>query len=119
MRTLPRRVLPHLPKLTPLPSFRSWAENLPVVGEGLRSVRAQQLNGAVEALQRARTPSVLTAAEVDPLRQAVDDLGATEMRRLLRSLDCRQARALLVRLQRVGAAGGSQARLDRSSCARR
>ena len=89
------------------------------VQEGLRSVRAQQLNGAVEALQRARTPSVLTAAEVDPLRQAVDDLGATEMRRLLRSLDCRQARALLVRLQRVGAAGGSQARLDRSSCARR
>ena len=86
---------------------------------GLSSVRAKQLDEAIEALQRARMPSVLTAAEVDPLRQAVDDLGTTEMRRLLRAPNCRQARALVLRLQRVGASGGSQTRLDRSSCARR
>jgi hypothetical protein len=99
-------------------SIADQASARAAVREGLSRVEAQQLDAAIEALQRARMPSVLTAAEVDPLRQAVDDLGTTKMRRLLRAPNCRQALALLVRLHRVGAAGGSQARLDHSQCAR-
>jgi serine/threonine-protein kinase len=88
------------------------------VQEGQRKVRAHDVDGAIEALLRARRPSVLPAVEVDPLRDAVDALGATEMRRLIHAGDCRGARSLLSRLQRAGAAGGSQARLERSTCAR-
>lgn len=89
------------------------------VQDGMRRVRAQDLDGAIAALQRARAPSVLRGGEVDALRSAVDDLGTTEMRRLIHVGDCRRARALLTRLQRVGAAVGSQPRLDRSTCVRR
>ncbi|TAK32030.1 MAG: serine/threonine protein kinase [Myxococcaceae bacterium] len=89
------------------------------VQEGLRKVRSHELEPAIEALWRARRPSVLPGAEVDPLRDAVDELGAAEMRRLIRAGDCAKARALNARLQRAGAAGGSQGRLDRSTCARR
>jgi len=88
------------------------------VREGQRKVSERDLDGAIEALLRARRPSVLPGVEVDPLRDAVDELGYVEMRRLLRAGDCRGARALLARLQRAGAAGASQGRLDRSTCAR-
>ncbi len=113
-------VLPASPMEDPVArsSSANQASARAAVREGLSRVHAQQLDAAIEALQRARMPSVLTAAEVDPLRQAVDDLGTAKMRRLLRAPNCRQALALLVRLHRVGAAEGSQARLDRSQCAR-
>ncbi|MDO9017849.1 MAG: serine/threonine-protein kinase [Myxococcales bacterium] len=87
--------------------------------EGERRVRARDLDGAVAALRRAREPSVLLDREVDPLREAVDGLGTTEMRHLIHDGDCRRARALAERLRAVGAAAGAQARLDRSTCARR
>ena len=88
------------------------------VAEGGRRVQARDLDGAIAALRRARSPAVLPGAEVDPLRDAVDELGAAEMRRRIRQGDCRAARALLGPLQSVGASSGSQARLDHSTCGR-
>jgi serine/threonine-protein kinase len=87
--------------------------------EGQRRVHARDLDGAIAALRRAREPAVLPGGEVDPLRDAVDGLGTTEMRHLIHVGGCRRARALVERLRAVGAAAGAQARLDRSTCARR
>jgi hypothetical protein len=89
------------------------------VREGLGRARAQDLPAAIAALHRAREPAVLPAAEVDPLREAVDALGAAEARRLIHRGDCHGARALVERLRGCGAAAGAQGRLERSTCARR
>jgi serine/threonine-protein kinase len=89
------------------------------VREGLDRARAEDLAAAVAALRRAREPSVLPPGEVAPLREAVDALGASEARRLIHAGDCRAARALVERLRGCGAAAGAQARVDRSTCARR
>ncbi len=88
------------------------------VRDGLERVRLRDLDGAVAALTLAREPPVLPTAEVDPLREGVDRLGAERIRQLIHVGDCHRVRAVLSQLQRVGAAAASRPLVEESTCRR-